>query len=252
MGNKNNNSNDIELHNKMALAYITSSVATPLLEAIEIHRNVYSNKELSLNDLLNKVIQSTSNVLDKLEESKVTNISELNNRVMLTISVALRNNIVLYNSTDVSLIEEQITNMLSSTDSLSIIKPDSGLFRVECLVEIFSPFINFHTGLFFSGIIDEETMIKLNAMSSKFVSHFFFDILQQINNQQGKSQHPLCNEFLLTQVFKGVVVELLRELRDGEVDPLVYTKKTEDFFDILKKRIILNFSQLNKVIREIG
>jgi hypothetical protein len=190
--------------------------------------------------------------------------------LFLTLSKTLRNNVVLYNNSSLSLIKDDLMSMFKENEVFIQRYQNEGVEKnlssnigetekirhdqyskghvVGALSQMFMPVWTFHTNLYTSAFIDEEEMVDLNAKVSAFLS----DILEILMARMKKTQSSYFDDFKVSSMFlcaemiANVVHDYNGKLIKNRDNLDAYIKDPVDLLSDLVPAIYANFSALNK------
>lgn len=263
--------------NQLVNAHKISLILVPLIEAIEINKRTAGVDDLSLDDLLKKVIDTGGDIYqDLLEGDTLLDVGLVSDKLFLTLSKSLRNNIVLYNSPSLSLIKEEMIDMMKEhsgfiqkyqnlafvkdvgSEKLSKLevrqaKQYSQSYIVGGLSQMFMPIWTFHTNLYTSNIIDEEKLTLLNMEASSYIVKAMDLILDKISMSQGaySKEFSGTSVFLCAEMIANVLHDFNGKLIKNKSSLDAYLKDPESILSKLLPALYSNFRILNKSAENI-
>jgi len=263
--------------NQLVNAHKISLILVPLIEAIEINKRTAGVDDLSLDDLLKKVIDTGGDIYQELlDGDTLLDVGLVSDKLFLTLSKSLRNNIVLYNAPSLSLIKEELTDMMKEHNgfiqkyqNLAFIndvgnsrlskfeerqsKQYSLSYIVGGLSQMFMPIWTFHTNLYTSNIVDEEKMTTLNLEASDFVVKSMDLILDKISSSQGSYSKDFYGSsvFLCAEMIANVLHDFHGKLIKNNSSLNAYLENPESILSKLLPALYSNFMILNKSAENI-
>ncbi len=263
--------------NQLINAHKISMIIVPLIEAVEINKRTQGVEALELKSLLKQVIETGGELYQGLldESEQLVDTGLVPDKLFLTLSKSLRNSIVLYNSSSLSLVKDSIADLFEdniefiqryqneSSDPVNVNgRNDAALESARrkerqesigyvsgALSEMFMPIWLFHTNLYTSGLIDESSMVELNQKTSKYLVDIMDTMLERLKSSQGKmsKDFELNSVFLCAEMIANVLHNYNGKLIKNRDSLNAYMKDPEKTLSAIVPALYANFTLLNEV-----
>ena len=256
-----------------------ASIISPLVEAVEVNKHTGSIPDLSLSNLLKTVIETGGEVYESLQDKNkdIVEMGLVPDKVFLILSKALRNSVILYNSQSLSLIKDDVIQMLdenigfiqryaNDTESevnppnerSKEVKPQENIdltgkeYALSSLSQIYMPIWLYHTNLYLSGMIDDEKLVELNNKVSSFFSSLLDRLMKRISEPQGRysKEFKYSSMFLCSELIANVTHNFDKKLIKNKKQLDIYLDEPEVILSHLVKPVYACFVSMNSVMEE--
>ena len=259
--------------NQLGNAHKVAAMLVPLLEAMEINKRTEGVENLSLDEMFAKVVATAGDVYEDLldESDKLVSTGLIYDKLLVLLSTAMRNNVVLYNSPSLELIKDDLRDLfvkhadflqkyqnlasqasvnegpLSELESRQIRQYSMG-FIAGSLSEMFMPIWTFHANLYTSGLVDEAGMARLNSIASGYM----VEVFDYVVGKMRKTQKGFANEFeissmsLCAEMIANVVHDFNGKMIKNRSELKAYMEDPKSLLSRLLPVIYANFAALDK------
>lgn len=270
---------DTKYVSQLVNAHKVSGLLIPLIEAVEINRVTRGVDRLSVKDLLKHVVESGGEIFQSLldENDRVLDTGLIPDKLFLTLSKSLRNNIVLYNNPSLSLVKDDMIDLFDSNidfiqryknDAIEeVVKNSNGKTPENekkrsaqealghasgAISQMFMPVWVFHTNLYTSGFLDEESLTELNRRASNYLVKVLDTIVKRMGSSHEKceSMFKIDTLFICAEMIANIIHDYNRKLIKNKKELENYIENPEKTLSRLVPAIYSNFSVLNKIAEE--
>jgi hypothetical protein len=243
--------------NQLLNAHKVSSIVVPLIEAVDINKRTQAIKNLKLDDLLKTVITTGGEIYQEIldGDEKLLETGLVPDKLFLMLSKTLRNNVVLFNSTSLSVIKDEILNTFEAHSSfiqkyqnetektIAGDKPKSTLealretqyafsYVTSAIAELLMPITIFHSNLYTSGFVDEKRMTELNMQ----VMDYLITIMDAMVDRMSAAQGHYDEMFKINSISlcAGIMSNILNDF-SGKMSK---NKKTLELYIVKPEQIL--------------
>lgn len=266
-------------------SYHIGMLLTPLLDACQRQRISSENAEVSSDpgQLLKTVFAASNKVYQEIaqRDNLVTDPTFVMNALNITLSKALRNNIVMYGSSDLEMLTDDVVSMfstnlqtlqqwagpaekevsgnatsLSNVEKTKVVHDVIGYIATH-LLTLLMPFFLFHANLHLVGKVDVAQLQELNTKCSNHMLQMVSSLREVIESQQSgaHSFFSVHSTILCSELCAMHCHELHARILRSNDDVDRYIRDPLPFLTMIAPSVMSSFSIINtetlKVMSEL-
>lgn len=250
-------------------AHKVSAILLPLIEACEINRRQQSVKQMELPELFGEVVETGKLIMQELSREKgdLFQMDELPDHLLMVLSKALGNSVILYNQPSLSLFYDDAISIfkackvdlecliaLSGSGDNSKANQKTESFVVACLLDAMLPVLLFNANLFLSGIVrNQQELNELNQKSCAFMIEMINRIISKFEVEQGKHNSLVkeSNVSLTCTICAHSVKDFQSKLIKNKSSLKSYIDNPSSILAKLIPAIISNINAMNHVVASV-
>lgn len=249
-------------------AHKVSAILLPLIEACEINRRQQSVKQMELPDLFKEVVEKSKQVMQAIAEERGDLFSSetLPDQLLMVMSKALGNSIILYNQPSLSMFYDDAIALLKKCHSEIYLtaghKDKTGQQERESIegflageiLQAVMPVLLFHTNLYTSGIIKSQgDLQELNNRACLFVVEVIKRIIARFQGEQGKQDYIVSqsNISITATICAHVIKDYHSKLIKNKDSLKAYMENPEVTLGKLVPAIVTNINTMNQVVQTV-